>query len=503
MEALSNPAVVLTVHNAMKQQSGSLPTPVESAISIYDIRSKRQRLCVLVIVSLCALILPFSDSVYLPALAQIEHDLHASTVLVDYTVSAYLIAAGMAGLIWGPLSDRFGRKIILVTALGFFLAFTIVCIFVRTIAVLLIFRSLQGSTIVASFVVGQSAIVDMYPPEGLGFAMGLFLVPLLVGPILGPFIGGILTNWFGWRSTFVALAVMAVISAALILLFVPETHHYLTLQRLTSSKKKNSGEPSEKSAIRIREAETILKPRFLAPWRPLIFLGDMTIIPHTFLCNFNFASLFVLFTLMANREAEKPYSLSPLFIGMSYIPTGASSLTGSILGGWISDWSAKRFPRAIESRLLFNLIGCLSCPVGLLLSGWSFHFGVHLAAPILGATLFCFGEAFMYTGTCAFVTVKKPNDTGAVLSLVNSFGFLAAGIGIIVVAPLLAVMQFGPLSSVLAGINLSLIGISMAITVHHLRKLDSVAVSFDACKANSSPQPFVEKPKDITPIQWF
>ena len=495
--------VVPTVHNAMKEKTAALSTLMEPAISIYDIRTKKQRLCVLVIVSLAALILPFSDSVYLPALAQIEHELHASTVLVDYTVSAYMIAAGIAGLVWGPLSDRFGRKIILLIALVFFLGFTIGCILARTIALLLVFRTLQGATIVASFVVGQSAIVDIYPAEGLGFAMGLFLVPLLVGPVVGPFIGGILTNWFGWRSTFIALAIMAVASAALTLLFVPETHHYLTIQRLTHSTSKNPDDLQKNPPIRIREAETILKPGFVAPWRPLVFLGDLTIIPHTLLCNFNFATLFILLTLMANREAEKPYFLSPLFIGMSYVPTGASSLIGSILGGWVSDWSVKRFPQAVESRLVFNLIGCLSCPLGLLLFGWSFHFGVHLAVPILGAALNCFGEAFMYTGTCAFVTVKKPNDTGAVLALVNSFAFLAAGIGIIVVAPLLAVLKFGPLLSIMAGISLLLICMSGTITAYQLRKSNSVAVSSDAFKADSLPQTFIEKSKDIPPMQWF
>ncbi|UJR11336.1 hypothetical protein I4U23_015517 [Adineta vaga] len=206
-----------------------------SFISIYDIRTNRRRLLILIMLAFSGLILPFCDTVYLPALAQLEHDLKTSTTLVDYTISSYLITAGVCSLLWDPLSDRFGRKIILLISFAVFTAFTIVCALSRTIVVLLIFRSLQGGAISASLVVGQSIVVDMYPSEKLGLAMGLFLVPLLVGPILSPFIGGILANSFGWRSTFAALIIMAVISTIIILIFVPETHHYFITHRSSRS----------------------------------------------------------------------------------------------------------------------------------------------------------------------------------------------------------------------------------------------------------------------------
>ncbi|CAF4241065.1 unnamed protein product, partial [Adineta steineri] len=232
----------------------------ESSISIYDIYTNQRRLLILILLSLAGIVLPFSDTVYLPALAEIEHDLHASTVLVDYTISAYLISAGLAGFLWGPLSDRFGRKIILLVTFILFLAFTIVCALARTIAVLLVFRSLQGAVICASFVVGQSAVVDIYPPEKIGFAMGLFLVPLLVGPIIGPFIGGILSSVFGWRSTFIALGIMTIIATLMIFFFVPETHPHLVFQRLSRKLQKNSDDKNTKAALNVRETDIIMKP---------------------------------------------------------------------------------------------------------------------------------------------------------------------------------------------------------------------------------------------------
>ncbi|CAF2984646.1 unnamed protein product [Rotaria sp. Silwood2] len=381
------------------------------------------------------------------------------------------MAAGISSLFWGPISDRFGRKIILLLALTIFLGFTIVCILARTIIVLFIFRSLQGAAISALLVVGQSAIADMYPSDGFGFAIGLFLVPVLIGPIIGPFIGGVLSNTFGWRSTFVSLAIMAVISVLMILLFVPETHHYIVLQRLLHGVKKKRHQKNQTNPIFIREANTILKPRFMLPWRPLLALFDMTIAPYVAVCNINCAALFISLTLMSNRESQNPYALSPLHIGFSYIPTGVSSLLGSLSGGWVSDWSAKRFYQAMEGRLILNLIGSLLCPLGLLLCGWTFHFGIHLALPLIGSSMFCFGQAFMYTSACAFVNVKNPATAGSILALINSLNFICSGIGIIVTVPLLTLMQFGPLfkkmiitTAILFSLIVHFINISTTIT---------------------------------------
>lgn len=435
-------------------------------ISIIHIRSERRRLFILICLALAGLVLPFSDTVYLPALVEIEQELNTSTTLVDYTISTYLIAAACAGLFWGPLSDRFGRKIILILSFILFIGATIVCIFTRSIVLLMIFRSLQGAFIAASFIVGQSAIVDIYPSERLGFAMGLFLVPLLVGPIVGPFIGGILCNVFGWRSTFISLAIMAVLAGVLILAFVPETHHYFVLRKINQN--------NVKKRMIIIEAEQIKQPEFLAPWRPFVFLKDLTLTPHVLVCTLNFSVLFIHFTLLSNRVSRPPYSLTPFATGLCYIPTGVASLVGSLVGGWISDFGFRRIPRALEGRLLFNMLGSLLCPIGLLISGWTFRFECHLAGPLIGSTLFSFGEAFAYTGTSAFATVKLPAMTGAVLALISTISFLAAGIGIIIAIPIVEALEFGWFYTILAALLLVTLIISLLIILHRLRQSKSI-----------------------------
>ena len=168
----------------------------------------------------------------------IQLDLNTSTELVAASVAIYMFAVGLAALVVGPASDRFGRKPVYLVSCLAFIATSIVCIFSPSIGVLIAFRSLQGfagvclttcaghpftlsrggvtdgilpcmppSTVATFLAVGGAVVADVFPPEQRGTASGLFMIPLLVGPIVGPLLGGGLAEAFGWRSTFICLTV--------------------------------------------------------------------------------------------------------------------------------------------------------------------------------------------------------------------------------------------------------------------------------------------------------
>lgn len=201
--------------------------PIEATIpSIYNVLTPAQKSSCLYLCALVAFLTPFTDTVYLPALTSIERDLDASESLVAATVSTYMGAVGLGQLLWGPLADYHGRRPVLVVAMIVYTAVTVACAVSPEINSLIVFRTLQGLVLGCTLTCAQASIADMYAPAERGAAMGAFLLPMLVGPIVAPLVGGALSDAGTWRNTFYLLIAMGAACTALTLALLRETHHY-------------------------------------------------------------------------------------------------------------------------------------------------------------------------------------------------------------------------------------------------------------------------------------
>jgi hypothetical protein len=114
-------------------------------VSVYHLYTPFQRRLILICGGLLALLTPFTDTVYLPALNDVKKNFETSDSMVALTVSVYLACVGVGQLIWGPLSDRYGRQIVLVATLVVYLGITLGCIFSPNVGSFLVLRSIQVS----------------------------------------------------------------------------------------------------------------------------------------------------------------------------------------------------------------------------------------------------------------------------------------------------------------------------------------------------------------------
>lgn len=164
----------------------------------------------------------FSVDIMLPAFAEITGDLAAPYELVQWTVPVYMIAAGVAQLLWGSASDRFGRRPVLATGLCIFLAGCVVAALAPGIVVLLAARLLQGFGAAAAIVSSRAILRDRYRGEELARNLALATAIFAAGPILAPLVGAGIALPFGWRAIFIALSLFAV-GLLLVLTRLPET----------------------------------------------------------------------------------------------------------------------------------------------------------------------------------------------------------------------------------------------------------------------------------------
>lgn len=148
-------------------------------------------------------------NIFLPALPSMAEYFDADYAVVQLAISAYLGVTAVLQIIIGPLSDRFGRRPVLLWGMGLFVLATLGCIISTTIESLLFFRMLQAG--VASGIVLSRAIVrDMVAPEKAASMIGYVTMGMSLVPMIGPALGGILNDIFGWQASFIMLAVVGV-----------------------------------------------------------------------------------------------------------------------------------------------------------------------------------------------------------------------------------------------------------------------------------------------------
>jgi MFS transporter, DHA1 family, multidrug resistance protein len=166
---------------------------------------------------------PLSTDLYLPAWPAIESALHTDIQHVQLTLSSYLIGYAFCQLICGPLSDRFGRRPVLLGGLVIFLAGSLACASAQTIEQLILFRIVQGIGACIGPTVSRAVIRDVYTGPAAAKAMGLSAAMMTVAPIVAPMLGGLLITHFDWPMQFYVLVIFVAISAVLVLAGLPET----------------------------------------------------------------------------------------------------------------------------------------------------------------------------------------------------------------------------------------------------------------------------------------
>lgn len=166
---------------------------------------------------------PLSTDMYLPSLPDIARQLSASTPQVQFTISAYLIGFAVGQILYGPVSDRHGRKPVLLGAVAIYCVATLACALSTSIEMLIAGRALQALGGSGAIVLTRAIVRDLYSGARAGRELSLIGSVMALAPVLAPIAGGLLQTGFGWRSIFVALVAAGLAGAAIVWTLLPET----------------------------------------------------------------------------------------------------------------------------------------------------------------------------------------------------------------------------------------------------------------------------------------
>ena len=176
-------------------------------------------------------IAPVSLYLLVPALPQLATTFGRDIGIAQMTVSLYMVGIACSQLIMGPLSDRFGRRPVLLAGLCLMVAAGVACIFAENLPQLITARFLQALGGASGMVISRAIIRDLYPRERIGAMISLVIAVMMIAQMLSPLTGGLIETAFGWHAILYLITALALSTAIAIALALPETRREGSGQR--------------------------------------------------------------------------------------------------------------------------------------------------------------------------------------------------------------------------------------------------------------------------------
>ncbi|MFJ2367943.1 multidrug effflux MFS transporter [Microbacterium sp. NPDC087665] len=351
---------------------------------------------------------PISMDLYLPALPALSTELDAVTSVAQLTVTSCLIGLALGQLIAGPLSDRYGRRGILIVGIIAYVATSALCALSPSVELLIVARLVQGLAGGVGIVIAQAAGRDIYSGGALVRFYGRLTVVGGFAAIVGPLLGGVLNTFTDWRGLFVFLAVIGAGILALTLLAFDET--------LPAEERTRGG------FIRtLTDFRTLLSDR--------VFFG--AILNQGFL----YAALFA-YLSGATFVLQEIYGLSPLGYALAFGANSAGFMVFGYLSGRASErWSTRRVLAVGGGLAGLGALGLLAC--GLI--------DLPLWVVLVSLFLLASGVAVSSPPSTTLALVRYPQIAGTSSSLLGMvrFGFGAVAAPLVGIAGAASILPLG------------------------------------------------------------
>jgi DHA1 family bicyclomycin/chloramphenicol resistance-like MFS transporter len=166
---------------------------------------------------------PFSIDMYLPGFPKMAVDLHVSTKDVGLSLTSFFIGISVGQLIYGPLIDRYGRKILIMIGLSLYVAASIGCAFAPSLNWLIFLRLIQALGGCVGMVASRAIVRDVFPVADTARVFSVLMLVMGVAPIIAPTVGGWVVATWGWRMIFFILAGMSLVMLFFVWFRLPES----------------------------------------------------------------------------------------------------------------------------------------------------------------------------------------------------------------------------------------------------------------------------------------
>ncbi|ETW85069.1 major facilitator superfamily [Heterobasidion irregulare TC 32-1] len=416
-------------------------------------------------VSCFTFISPISSSIIAPASEQVAADFGVtSSVVIAMMTSVFVLAYAFGPLMFGPLSEIYGRSRVLQLANLIYFAFNLACGFAQNKGQLIAFRFLAGLGGSAPLSVGGGVIGDCFLPEQRGQALAIYSLAPMLGPVVGPVIGAWIAEKSQWRWVFYSTTIADAFVQVLGILFLKETYAPVLLERKAQRIRKSmTPEKAESVVVRTvfqgadRHWRTILAKALVRPFA--LFVSEPIVQLLGVYMAFVYGLIYLSITTMPSIF-QGIYGESVGIAGLNYIALGLGLSGASQINARTMDKvyvMLKKRNGGVgrpEFRLPSMVPATIFLPVGLLIAGWSAQTHSHWIGTDIGIVLIGAGSILNFQSIQTYVIDAFTLHAASALAA-TSFLRSLAGFGFPLFAPAMYnALGFGKGNTILACVGI-------------------------------------------------
>ncbi len=340
---------------------------------------------------------PLSTDLYLPSLPSIAGYFATGAAEAQLTLSVFLLGFAGGMLVWGPLSDRFGRRPAMLAGLAFFFAATLGCAAAESMTQLIVARFFQAVGACAGPVVARAVVRDVFERDEAARVLSYMAMAMGLAPMVGPVIGGMLEAAFGWRSNFILIAAVGAVALAATVRALPETNRHMN-------------------------ADATRPARIAAHFRRL--LGHRLYVGYALTVALAYCGIFA-FISGSSFVLIRLFGVSPPAFGWMFAACVGGYMSGAFISG--------RFTRRVGLHRMIGLGATVASMGGLAMTGFALS-GSILPVGIVGPMfVFLLGVGMVMANSQAGAIASFPRIAGAASALLGFMQMtVAAAVGVAV-----------------------------------------------------------------------